>query len=286
MRSEARIRPTRGGEDKEGMIEQTEKRSKERKKNLYVLRSMIKQNVRFKYRNSTLGVFWTVLRPVLEMLVMWMVFSQLFGRNDPTYHLYLLSGTIAFGVMSEATNSSLGSIVHSAGLLKSTKLQYEIIPLSRTLSSLVNFTFSGAALLCIMIVTTFVVDTYAISWTLVFVVVWLPALVLFSYGMSLLLAALFVFFRDIQHLYGVFITLWRYLTPMFYKADSLKDSWVYPFIQINPMTQYVDFIREIAVYATVPSPSQFILIYGFAIAFYGLGAIVFKSLKRKFILYI
>ena len=103
------------------MIEQTEKRSKERKKNLYVLRSMIKQNVRFKYRNSTLGVFWTVLRPVLEMLVMWMVFSQLFGRNDPTYHLYLLSGTIAFGVMSEATNSSLGSIVHSAGLLKSTK---------------------------------------------------------------------------------------------------------------------------------------------------------------------
>lgn len=268
------------------MFNRNEKKIKERKKDFYVLVSMVKQNVRFKYRNSALGVVWTVLRPILEMLVMWMIFGQLFGRDDPTYHLYLLTASIAFNVMSEATNASLGSIVHSAGLLNSTKLNYEVIPLSRTLSSLVNFLFSAVALVVIMLGTMIFVPGFYISWTILFSVLWLPLLVMFSYGLSLLLASLFVFFRDIEHLYGIFMVLWRYITPLFYKADMLADSWVYPILQINPMTQYVDFFRDIAVYGQIPDLAQWLYIIGFAVAFYALGALAFKSLKRKFILYI
>lgn len=268
------------------MEDLAQKRKKERKKNMYILQSMVKQNVRFKYRNSTLGVLWTVLRPILEMLVMWVVFNQLFGRDDPTYHLYLLSGLIAFNVMSEATTSALGCIVNSSGLLKSTKLQYQVIPLAKTMSSLMNFVFSGAALLIIMFFTIFMVEGYVISWTLVFLIIWLPSIVLFSYGLSLILSAMYVFFRDTQHLYAVFITLWRYLTPLFYKPESLEDSWVYPFIQFNPMTQYVEFFRSMVIDGTVPTAFEICSSIGFALIAFGLGAIVFKALRSKFILYI
>ncbi len=267
----------------------SDKKRKERKKNLYVLTSMVKQNVRFKYRNSFLGVLWTVLRPILEMLVLWFIFGQFFGNGDPTYHLYLLSASIAFNVLSEATLTSLKSIANSTGLLNSTKLSYEVIPLAKTLSSLVNFLFSAVALILIMLFTMIFVPGYYVNWTIIFVIVWLPCLVVFSYGVSLLLAALYVFFRDIEHIYGVFMVLWRYLTPLFYKTDSFPNA-VVMIININPMTQYVDFFRTIigqnGLPGTVPALSQFLFIFGWAIAMYALGALVFKSLKRKFILYL
>ena len=267
----------------------SDKKRKERKKNLYVLTSMVKQNVRFKYRNSFLGVLWTVLRPVLEMLVLWFIFGQFFGNGDPTYHLYLLSASIAFNVLSEATLTSLKSIANSTGLLNSTKLSYEVIPLAKTLSSLVNFLFSAIALIIIMLFTMIFVGGYYINWTIIFVIVWLPCLVVFSYGVSLLLSAVYVFFRDIEHIYGVFMILWRYLTPMFYKTTGFPDA-VVAIINLNPMTQYVGFFRTIigqgGIPGGIPGADQFLYIIGWAIAAYALGTLVFKSLKRKFVLYL
>lgn len=268
------------------------KKKREMQKGRYVLTAMVKRNVRSKYRNSALGVIWTVLRPLLEMLVYWFVFGQLFGRGDPIYHLYLLSGLLPFEIMATATNTSLTCIVGNQGMMKQTKLNYEVFPMANTLSAVVNFFFSFAAMIVIALVTQ--IYTYAtgagmviISVNMLLLVVWLPALMMFSYGLSLLLAALYVFFRDLQHIYGIFLMLWRFITPIFYKMSSYPEgSAILTVVNLNPMTQFVDFFRNIMIYNTFPHWTNFLAIYGWAILMLVVGIGVFKNTKNKFVLYV
>ena len=265
-------------------------RKNDRLKFKYVLIAMVKRNVRTKYRNSTLGIIWTVLRPLLEMAVYWLIFSQFFANGDPIYHLYLLCGMIAFDIMAEATNVSLPSIVANQGLMRQTKLTYEVFPLSNTISSVVNFLFSFAAMLIIAVITQIAlsfngVNIMMFSPTMLLIVLWLPLLMVFSYGISLLLSSMFVFFRDIQHFYGIFITLWRFATPLFYKLDMMTNEIMIAVININPMTQFVTFFREIMIQGQVPHWTTFLYIAGWAVGTLLIGQLVFKKTKRSFVLY-
>lgn len=268
------------------------KKKRELQKGRYVLTAMVKRNVRSKYRNSALGVIWTVLRPLLEMLVYWFVFGQIFGNGDPIYHLYLLGGLLPFEIMAYATSTSLTSIVHNQGMMQQTKLNYEVFPMANTLSAVVNFFFSFVAMLLIAVVTQIVLyatgaGAVILSAYMLLIVVWLPPLMLFSYGLSLLLAALFVFFRDVQHIYGIFLMLWRFITPVFYKTTSYQEgSLILTIVNLNPMTQFVNFFRDIMIYNMLPDWTNFLAIYGWAIFMLVIGIGVFKSMKNKFVLYV
>lgn len=269
-----------------------DKKKRELQKGRYVLGAMVKRSVRSKYRNSVLGIFWTVLRPLLEMLVYWFVFGQIFGRNDPIYHLYLLGGLLPFEIMAYSTNTSLTSIVNNRGMMRQTKLNYEVFPMANTISAVVNFFFSLIAMLIIAVITQIVlystgVGQVILSFHAFLIVLWLPALMIFSYGLSLLLSALFVFFRDIQHIYGIFVMMWRFITPVFYTTASYaKGSAILTVVNLNPMTQFVTFFRDIMIYNTFPDWTNFLAIYGWALIMLVLGTAVFKNTKNKFVLYI
>ena len=243
-------------ERKEGFKEWLFFQKKELIKNFNIVKQLVIRSVKVQYRNSVIGIFWTILNPLLNMLVMYLVFSNLFNNrglttstDEATYALYLLCGNIIFGMMKMATYQALPSLVRNRGLLTKNKISYNVFPLSCTLSAVVNFGFSVIALLGVMLVVWFQGNAvFSLNIFLTFVM--LPALFLFCYGMSLVLSALYTFFRDIMHFYNVFLTLWMYLTPIFYTTSMFKESGVLnsfmmTIIRCNPMYYFVEYFRAV-----------------------------------------
>ena len=253
------------------------------RKNRYILGAIVSKNFKSQYRNSVLGVVWTVLNPLLNMIVMALVFSEMFGSKAGVgnYPVYLFCGNLIFSIMRQATTQSLTSIVGNAGLIKKVRISYSVFPISNTCLSLVNFGMSFIALIGIMLF-----EKQQFHWTMVLTLTIIPAVLMFSLGIGLILASLYVFFRDIKHMYSVALTLWTYLTPLFYTASSLKNSAIAKIVELNPMTQYVTMFRDIIQWGNVPSWGTYLYVYAFALAMWGIGYLIYRLLRKKFILYI
>ena len=276
------------------------------KKNANIVRELVKKNIKVQYRNSVIGALWTVLNPLLNMLVMFFVFSVVLSYGtEKTYALYILCGNIMFSFIRAATTQSLPSIVQNRGLLTKNKISQFVFPISNNLGAVVNFAFSSIALLAVMAVVSIIAKQSFFSFNLLLVLLMLPALFLFSYGLSLILAALYVFFRDIQHFYNVFLTLWTYLTPVFWKTDNVLEikpddtigieflkHTLEAVIHANPMYHFVTYFRDIAyscietgrsVWGTFPTLG---VLYLIGLFFAGVGTLVFSLTRSKFIYYI
>jgi len=253
------------------------------RKNSYILGAMVKKNFKAQYRNSVLGVFWTVLNPLLNMIVLSLVFSRLFNRGGELgiYPVYLLCGNLIMNIMKQVTNKSLGCIVNNASLIKKVKISYAIFPVSNMFTALVNF---GVAFIALLIVMLIVGQQF--YWTILLTVIIVPAVTLFSLGVGFILSSMFVFFRDIKHLYEVGLTLWTYLTPIFYSAEQLGGGAITTIININPMTQYVTAFRSIIQWGVVPSATTMLICYAWAIGMLIVGYLIFNACRRKYILYI
>jgi len=253
------------------------------RKNSHILRALIAKNFKAQYRNSVLGVLWTVLNPLLNMIVLSLVFSRLFGDKAGVgiYPIYLFCGNLLFNMMRQITTQSLTSMVDSSGLTKKVKISYSVFPMSSMFTALVNFGVSFIALIVIMLI---VKQTF--HWTIILTVTIVPAVLLFSLGIGLILASLYVFFRDVKHLFGVFITLWTYLTPIFYTADSLKSYKISYIIGLNPMTNFITAFRNIIQWGVVPSGMEYLICYAWALGMLAIGYGIYRMTRKKFILYI
>lgn len=261
-------------------------------KNRNIVHELIRKSIKTQYRNSILGVFWSVLNPLLNMLVMWLVFSQFFGQNDPLYPIYLLAGNIIFQFLRSSTTMSMTSIVNNRGLLTKVKIDQYLFPLSSTLSSLVNFGFSFLSLLIIMLFMQLIGGYSLFGYQILGILLLLPAFLLFQYGISLFLSAIYVFCRDIQHLYTVFLTLWTYITPVFFKLDRLDvNSFAYKILKLNPMYYFLTYFRD-SVYnmcylgGGMASWKMLGLLYLLGLVSIAIGYAVYLPLKKKFINYI
>lgn len=258
-------------------------------KDKFILKQLVTKDFKIKYRRSVLGVAWSVLNPLLMMIVMSIVFSTIFaqGRNGSItpemYPLYLIVGNITFSVMSESTNQALMSIIWASSLLKKVKVHRWVFPVQKVLFSLVNFTFSLVAVALVML-WFHVVPT----WHLILLPVCLLLLMCFCMGLGMMLSALAVFFRDVMHLWTVVITAWMYLTPIFWTTDFIGQMarWIQVLVVVNPMYNYLQFMRDIFLFNTVPSALTFGLCVAWAILALAIGYTVFHKTEHKFILYI
>lgn len=255
---------------------------------MYLMRLLVRRNIKNQYYRSVIGVMWTVLNPLLNMLVMAFVFSAIFGRHTDglDYPIYILSGNIIFGVMRSSTSSSLTCLVGQSDMLQKTRVPIEVFPTANTFSALVTFGFSFIALLIVAGFRALPIwegvgaSLYSFHWQIVLVVLILPALMLFSMGISYFLSALYVFFRDIKHIYSVILTLWMYLTPLFYTINSLKDQTVAKIIQLNPMYHYVTAFRDLLMGA-MPSAMTWGAMYIFAAISLVIGWLFLQAMKNK-----
>ncbi len=246
----------------------------------FILSSLVGKDFKIKYRRSVLGVLWSVLNPLLMMVVLTAVFSTIFRFNIEHFPVYLILGQTLFTFMSDATSTAMGSILEAAPLIKKIRINKWIFPLEKVTFALVNFGFSFLAVIAVMLFFQI-----APTINVLFFIPLLVCVYVFSLGLGLLLAALAVFFRDIIHLWGVILTAWTYATPLFYPVEILPD-WALPIMKCNPMYYYVNVLRESVLWGQTPSGKEMIICVGCAVVALALGALVFKKLQRKFILYV
>lgn len=246
-----------------------------------LLYELVIRNIKLKYRRSLLGYVWTILNPLLIMIVMTIVFSTMFRRDIENFPVYLLTGRLLFDLLTSSTNKALYSITGNASLLKKTYVPKYIFTLATITSCLVDFVLSLGALFLVMLVTRVPFTPYLF---------FIPAVTIQAYifccGLGFFLAQANVFFRDIQYIYNAVTTAWLYLTPIFYPVDALPDNLQFMIKAFNPMYYYVAQFRDLVCYGRMPGPRIFY--GGWFISFLSLlvGLYFFQKNKNNFILYI
>lgn len=246
-----------------------------------LLRLMIAKNIKLKYRRSFLGYVWSILNPLLIMIVLTLVFSSMFNRQIENYPVYLFTGRLLFTFMTTSTTNAIYSITSSASLLKKTYVPKYIFTVAKVTSALIDLVFSLGALLIVLIATRSPITWHA----LLFPVVLFQEYV-FCIGLGLFLAQANVFFRDTQFIYNAVTTAWLYLTPLFYPMESLNATLRWCIEHFNPMYFYVSQFRDLIYYGRFPQQAQ--VLYGCisAMSMLALGIWSFMRSKDKFILYI
>lgn len=246
----------------------------------WLLQELVLRDLKIKYRKSVLGYLWSILNPLLMMIVLTIVFSSMFRFDIENYPVYLLTGQLIFNFFSDATTFAMNGILDGASLIRKVYLPKYIFPVSKVLSSFITMLFSLVALLIVMILTG-----VKFHFTLILAPVVLLYTLLFSVGVGLALSALVVYFRDIQHLYGVLLTVFMYLTPIFYPISMLPE-WLVTYVSHQPIFQFINMFREIILYGSWPTLEDhlFCLMYGILSLIVGLW--IFKYKEKDFILYI
>ena len=243
-----------------------------------LLFELVLRDIKIKYRRSILGVLWTVLNPLLMMMILWMVFSHLFRFDIQNYPIYLLCGQVIFNFFQSATTDAMMSIVGNAGLIRKVYIPKYLFVLAKILSGTVNLAASFLALLVVMVITG-----TKIRWTILLTIFPILLLLILSTGMGLLLAALTVKFRDILHLYSVFCTGLFYLTPVIYPITILpgRIRWL---VRINPLTRILEIFRAMVIEGTPGTMDAFSGAMIFSVAVFVIGYHVFKKREDYFIM--
>lgn len=243
-----------------------------------LLYELVSRDIKIKYRRSILGVLWTVLNPLLMMLILNVVFSKLFRFDIENYAIYILSGQIIFNYYQSATTDAMMAVLGNASLIKKVYLPKYMLVLAKILSGAVNLLASFAALIVVMMITG-----SRVSWILVSAVLPFACLIIFSLGVGLILAAVTVRFRDMLHLYGVFCTALFYLTPVIYPMSILPD-YMKNIVYYNPITRITEMFRGIVIDCQFPAMADMWYCILAAAAMLLFGMAVFKKRQKKFIL--
>ena len=206
-----------------------------------LLNELVARDVKIKYRRSVLGVLWTLLNPLLMMVVLSVVFSNLFKFDIEYFPIYLLSGQVIFNFYNDATTTSMSAILGSANLIKKVYIPKYLFVMSRICSCVINLMASFTALVLVMLAMR-----VELHYTIFLSFIPISLLIVFSFGVGLFLAAVTVKFRDIIHLYSVFTTALMYLTPVIYPM-SMLPSWLATVVRANPLTNYLTIFRDLMI---------------------------------------
>lgn len=246
-----------------------------------LLKQLVVRDLKLKYRRSFLGYIWSVLNPLLIMVVMAVVFSTMFKRDIENFPVYLFTGQILFNFMNQSTHQALNSISGNAAFLKKTYIPKYIFTFSKITSGLVDLLFSLGALLIVMLAT----HAHFSWYNLLFPFVMLQ-LYIFCLGLGLFLAQANIFFRDIQYIYNAVTTAWLYMTPIFYPIDMLSPELLWVVKHLNPMYFYIGQFRDIIYYGRMPGIVIMFAGCTAALVMLFIGTFCFLKKQDKFILYI
>ena len=249
----------------------------------FLIGQLVSRDFKVKYKRSALGVAWSLLYPVLTMCVMAVVFSHVFRTavEGVSYPVYLLTGITFFNYFSEASNLSMSSVLANFSLLNKVYVPKYVFPLTKCLFVGINFLLTLLPLYAVILLSG-----TGLSWAHLLLPYDFLCLFAFTLGMSFLLSAAAVFVRDVLYIYGVALTLWMYMTPLFWDLSMLGDPCYEALLRLNPLCQYIGFARHVIFTGTAPSALSFTgcaLSAGLTLL---LGAGIFRRNQDKFVYYI
>ena len=224
-----------------------------------LLQQLVERDVKLKYRRSFLGYLWSILNPLMIMMIM----------------------VIVFNFVSESTNQAMWSITGNASLLKKTYVPKYIFTLSKVTSSCVNMLFSLGAMLIVLLVCR-----VPLNWYMLFIPVIILQVYVFSTGIGLFLSQATVFFRDVQYIYAAFMTGWMYLTPIFYPINQLPEGIRWGIMTFNPLYSYITQFRTVVLMQQLPEWGMILQGSLVALGVLIVGTLCFMKNQDRFILYI
>ncbi|MDR1560160.1 MAG: ABC transporter permease [Clostridiales bacterium] len=246
----------------------------------FLFSELVKRDFKKKYKRTVLGMLWSLIGPLLQLLVMSLIFTRFFGRSMAHYTIYLFAGNLVFSYFKESTNTGMCSLVDNAGIITKINVPKYLFLLSKNVSALINFllTLCVFFLFCAMEHITF-------SWRFIALVYPVGCLLFFNIGVGMTLSALFIMFRDIQYLYDIFTMLLMYLSVIFYTLDSYSERTRYLFY-LNPVYVYIRYFRIIVLENRLPAPSFHALAAFYAVTAVGMGAFMYVRYNYKFLYYV
>lgn len=228
-----------------------------------LLGELTRKNVKLKYRDSWLGIFWSFLQPLLNMIVLSVVFGGIFGANRKhiiCYPVYIFTGRLLFEFFTQSTKRAMTSFRANAPIIKKVYVPKYMYPLSGILSNFVTFSISIACYICVWIFFKcsgyFVNDGAGIAgggnltinaYALLFFIP-MAILLIFVIGVGLILSVLQVYFRDIEYIWEVFCTLLFYCVPIIYPLQQIRTDWIVWVIKINPLYSMLELFRQCILY--------------------------------------
>ena len=251
------------------------------KSNGFLFSELVKRDFKKKYKRTYLGMLWSVLSPLLTLLVMSLVFTRFFGNTTPHYTIYLFCGNIVFSFFSDSTNGGMGALLSNADIFTKIRLPKYLFLLSRNVSSLINF-----ALTFVVFIFFCVIDKISITPVFLMLVIPIICLVIFNVGVGLILSALYVFFRDTQYLWSVFTLLLMYLSAIFYTTDRFEAIGADRLFLLNPIYVYISYFREAVISGKIPSSGIHLLCLGYAILALTAGILIYRKCNKKFLYYV
>jgi ABC-type polysaccharide/polyol phosphate export permease len=237
---------------------------------------LVHRDLTIRYKRSVLGFLWTMLHPLLMMLIFLIVFSNVFRFQTPHYETYFLSEYIAWIFFAQTVTQVMTSVAWNGPLMKRVRVPPSVFTLAATISGLINLALSVVMLLVIMIISG-----APLRPTLLFLPVSLLILALFTFGVSLALSAVSVFFADVREMVQAALPALMYLTPIIYPITIIPDGWR-PWFALNPMAYVLEIVRDPIYYGILPSKLTMTLAVVMAIGSVAFGWMIFSRLAPRF----
>ena len=245
--------------------------------------ALVARELKVRYRRSAIGFAWTMLQPLLMMLVLQVVFNSLFRfrLDEGNYPVFALAGILFWNFFSQSIVASMNSLKANTAILRKLPVPKAVFPLATVISGLINLVFALVPLLLILLVTR-----HPMGLSLLFLPVSILLAGLFTLGAGLLLSPLAVFFSDVVEMIGVLLSILMYLTPVFYPMKILEGSKYLPLVRFNPVRSILEVFRDPIYLGKVPPLSHLSVCLGIAVAALLLGSWAFRRSSDRIPFYI
>ncbi len=262
-----------------------------------MVRNFVSRDLKARYKNSLLGYFWSLINPLLTMLIFWAVFGLLLRNSIPQFPVFLIVALLPWNYAVTAVSGGMRAILDNAHLVKKVYFPRAILPIASVISNLVNYLLALPVMFFVMFMFQMItVGHMRVSWTFLYVPVLLVIQTIFLIGIALLLSSMAVFFRDTTHIVDIFIQLWIFITPVFFSLEGITRGNVDAARAVrwlNPMASLIDFYRDVLYGRAVtgealPRPPSLPALDGVfrtlltSLIILVIGAYVFQRTSRRF----
>ncbi|MBQ7302572.1 MAG: ABC transporter permease [Clostridia bacterium] len=246
----------------------------------FLFEELVKRDFKKKYKRTILGMLWSVLAPLLNVLVLMLVFVNFFGRNQDHFIIYIFCGTMVMSFYTETTQGCMRALMANASIFTKINVPKYLFLLSKAFQAFINF------LLTLVVFFAFCVgDGITFGWHMFAMLYPMLWLLILSFGVGMILSAMYVFFRDVEYLYSIFLTLLNYVSAIFYPTTMLPEQWRFLFY-CNPVFVYIDYFRTVFIYSEIPSLLIHVLCAVYALVLLGIGCLIYKKCNHEFLYYV
>lgn len=240
--------------------------------------SMIRRDIRGKYKASALGFLWTFLNPLLQLFIYTMVFSVILRAGIEDFYIYLFIGLVPWNFFAASVSGGAFCVVGQENLIKKIYFPRLVLPISYVTSAFVNMLLTFIVIFLVLILSGRGLNFVAL---LFLPVIWLVEYLL-ALGMCMVTSALTVYFRDLEYLLNIVMMGWMYLTPIMYTTEMVPEE-LRPLFLLNPMTAIIEAYHEILYFKMIPQIETLTNAMVWGIGLLIIGSLIFERMQRKFV---